>query len=42
MQETTTFNDLPKAVSQLLNKVDRLERVIDIIKDEVCKHSKPF
>lgn len=41
MQETTTFNDLPKAVSQLLNKVDQLERVIDIIKDEVCKRSKP-
>lgn len=41
MQETTTFNDLPKAVSKLLNKVDRLERVIDIIKDEVCKRSKP-
>ena len=37
MQETLTFNDLPKVVSEVLSKVERLERVIDIIKDEVSK-----
>ena len=41
MQETMTFNDLPKVVSQVLSKVERLERVLDIIKDEVCKKSSP-
>ena len=39
MQETLTFNDLPEVVSQVLSKVERLERVLDIIKDEVCKKS---
>ena len=37
MQETMTFNDLPKVVSQVLAKVERMERVLDFIKDEVCK-----
>ena len=32
-----TFNDLPKVVSQVLAKVERMERVLDFIKDEVCK-----
>ena len=41
MQETLTFNDLPEVVSQVLSKVERLERVLDIIKDEVCKKSSP-
>ena len=41
MQETMTFNDLPKVVSQVLAKVERLERVLDFIKDEVCKKSSP-
>ena len=41
MQEEMTFNDLPKVVSQMFNKVERMERVIDIIKDEVCKRSVP-
>ena len=41
MQETLTFNDLPEAVSQVLTKVERLERVLNIIKDEVCKKSSP-
>lgn len=41
MQESLTFNDLPKVVSQVLSKVERLERVLDIIKDEVCKKSSP-
>ena len=41
MQETLTFNDLPEVVSQVLTKVERLERVLDIIKDEVCKKSSP-
>ena len=36
-----TFNDLPKVVSQVLTKVVRLERVLDTIKDEVCKKSSP-
>lgn len=38
MQETTTFNDLPKVVGQVLNKVERLERVLDIIKDEITRN----
>ena len=41
MQETLTFNDLPEVVSQVLTKVERLERVLNIIKDEVCKKSSP-
>ncbi len=41
MQETMTFNDLPKVVSQVLTKVERLERVLDSIKEEVCKKSSP-
>lgn len=41
MQETMTFNDLPKVVSLVLTKVERLERVLDTIKDEVCKKSSP-
>ena len=41
MQEEMTFNDLPKVVSRMFNKVERMERVIDIIKDEVCKRSVP-
>lgn len=41
MQEEMTSNDLPKVVSQMFNKVERMERVIDIIKDEVCKRSVP-
>ncbi|WP_418854874.1 helix-turn-helix domain-containing protein [Prevotella sp.] len=36
-----TFNDLPKVVSQVLTKVERLERVLDSIKEEVCKKSSP-
>lgn len=41
MQEEMTFNDLPKVVSQMFNKVERMERVIDIIRDEVCKRNVP-
>ena len=39
MQEQTTFNDLPGMVSQILNKVERLERVIETIREHVGKNS---
>lgn len=34
-----TFNDLPGMVSQILNKVERLERVIETIREHVGKNS---
>ena len=34
-----TFNDLPGLVSQILNKVERLERVIETIREHVGKNS---
>lgn len=39
MQEQITFNDLPGMVSQILNKVERLERVIETIREHVGKNS---
>ena len=39
MQEQMTFNDLPGMVSQILNKVERLERVIETIREQVGKNS---
>lgn len=39
MQEQMTFNDLPGMVSQILNKVERLERVIETIREHVGKNS---
>lgn len=38
MQEQMTFNDLPGMVSQILNKVERLERVIETIREHVGKN----
>ena len=34
-----TFNDLPGMVSQILNKVERLERVIETIREHVRNNS---
>ena len=34
-----TFNDLPGMVSQILNKVERLERVIETIREHVGNNS---
>lgn len=39
MQEQMTFNDLPGMVSQILNKVERLERVIETIREHVRNNS---
>ena len=39
MQEQMTFNDLPGMVSQILNKVERLERVIETTREHVGKNS---
>ena len=36
-----TFNDLPKVLCEVLNKIERLEKVLDGIKDEITKNHKP-
>ena len=35
MQEQITFNDLPMMVSQVLSKMERLERVIETIRERI-------
>ena len=39
MQEQITFNDLPMMVSQVLSKVERLERVIETIRERIDGNS---
>lgn len=39
MQEQITFNDLPMMVSQVLSKVERLERVIETIRERIDSNS---
>lgn len=39
MQEQITFNDLPMMVSQVLSKMERLERVIETIKERIDGNS---
>ena len=41
MEETMTFNDLPMVLQQVLNKIERLEQVLDGIKEEMTKNHKP-
>ena len=36
-----TFNDLPMVLQQVLNKIERLEQVLDGIKEEMTKNHKP-
>ena len=39
MQEQITFNDLPMMVSQVLSKMERLERVIKTIRERIDGNS---
>ena len=39
MQEQITFNDLPMMVSQVLSKMERLERVIETIRERIDGNS---
>lgn len=39
MHEQITFNDLPMMVSQVLSKVERLERVIETIRERIDSNS---
>ena len=39
MQEQITFNDLPMMVSQVLSKMERLERVIETIREQIDGNS---
>ena len=39
MHEQITFNDLPMMVSQVLSKVERLERVIETIRERIDGNS---
>ena len=39
MQEQITFNDLPIMVSQVLSKMERLERVIETIRERIDGNS---
>lgn len=41
MQEQLTFNDLPKVLTQVLNKVERLETVMESIRKELTHKDKP-
>ena len=39
MQEQITFNDLPMMVSQVLSKMERLDRVIETIRERIDGNS---
>lgn len=39
MQEQITFNDLPMMVSQMLSKMERLERLIETIRERIDGNS---
>jgi excisionase family DNA binding protein len=39
MQEQITFNDLPMMVSQVLSKMERLERVVETIRERIDGNS---
>ncbi len=39
MQEQITFNDLPMMVSQVLSKMERLERAIETIREQIDGNS---
>lgn len=39
MQEQITFNDLPMMVSQVLSKMERLERLIETIRERIDGNS---
>ena len=39
MQEQITFNDLPMMVSQVLSKMERLERIIETIRERIDGNS---
>ena len=39
MQEQITFNDLPMMVSEVLSKMERLERVIETIRERIDGNS---